>query len=112
MTPVFDPINPQIIKTISETAFQDMIIQFAKWRGWHVVHFRPAQTGKGYRTPLQGDPGFPDLVLARDGATLFYELKRETGEPTTAQISWVSAIGGKARIYRPRDWQTIQKELW
>ncbi|MGZ4317386.1 MAG: hypothetical protein ACXVRS_16380, partial [Gaiellaceae bacterium] len=43
---------------------QDAIVQAAHLAGWHVAHWRPAQTAHGWRTPCQYDAkGWPDLTL-------------------------------------------------
>jgi len=57
----------QLARAMTEQQLLDAIVQAAKLHGWMVAHFRPALTAKGWRTPMQGDPGFPDLVLARKG---------------------------------------------
>lgn len=104
-------VKPELLKRMTEAEFQQKVIDYAHWNHWLVAHFRPAQTGKGWRTPMQGDPGFLDLVLARRGVVIFAELKREGKDPTPAQVRWISAIGAKARVWRPSDWPTIQEEL-
>lgn len=104
-------IPAELRARMSEADWQDMVIEYAQWHRWHVAHFRPALTQHGWRTPMQGDKGFPDLVLARDGAVLFVELKREREKPDQYQIGWLTAIGAKARVWRPRDWPVVQKEL-
>ncbi len=54
----------------SETNFQLKVIQLARTGGWELVHAeRAARTGKGWRTPIQGDRGFFDLVLSPFGKT-------------------------------------------
>lgn len=82
----------------------DAIVQAAKLHGWMVAHFRPALTAKGWRTPMQGDPGFPDLVLSKaDRPTLFLELKSEKGTHTQSQRAWQKALGDNYRVIYPRD---------
>ncbi len=93
----------------SEDEFQDRVIHEAKFSGWHYAHFRPAQTEKGWRTAMQGDKGFPDLVLARGGVVILTELKSEKGRVTPDQEYWIKAAG--AQVWRPSDWATIQKVL-
>lgn len=104
-------INPQLLQLMSEDDFLRKVIDYAHWHNWLVAHFRPAQTGKGWRTPMQGDAGYIDLTLARNGVVLFYELKSERGHPTAAQIAWLSALAPASRLYRPSDWPKIQLEL-
>ncbi len=89
----------------SERQFLDAVIEAASASGWLVAHFRPAQTEKGWRTPMQGHPGFPDLVLARDGVVIFAELKSEKGRVSAEQQKWIAATHGY--LWRPSDWKQI-----
>lgn len=61
------------------------------WR-WACCHFRPARTRKGYRTPIQGHKGFPDLVLAKGGVLLLRELKGPKGRVQGEQLDWGQQI--------------------
>ena len=103
---------------VSESDFQKVVIEYARLRGWLVHHTRPAyrQSGK-ISTPIQGDAGFPDLVLARKGIVYFVELKSEKGRLTAHQAEWENALRNMYdawhhwRCWRPSDWPTIEKEL-
>lgn len=98
--------------TLSESEFLSTVLDYAHWRQWLVSHFRPAQTPRGrYVTALQGDPGCPDLILARDGAVLLAELKTQHGPIRPAQKKWLAAAGGSGRLWRPSDWPQILEEL-
>jgi hypothetical protein len=79
---------------MSEDQLKDAVIEMAQTFGWLVHHDRPARTEKGWRTAIQGDPGFPDLVLARRGMVLVSELKRDTGGLSDEQKAWLYALGG------------------
>jgi hypothetical protein len=59
-----------------EDDWASWVITRAKEHGWRVHHARPARSGRGWRTPVQGDVGAPDLLLARAGEVLHVELKR------------------------------------
>jgi hypothetical protein len=96
---------------MSETDFTRRVVDTAKLYGWLVSHFRPARTEKGWRTPLQGDSGFPDLVLARQGVVLHAELKVGRKKPRADQVSWGHAIGETYRLWYPEDWDEIVAEL-
>ena len=87
------------------------VMDLAELRGWLRVHYRPARTAKGYRTPLQGDKGCPDIILARKGVVLLVELKAERRYPTKEQRAWLDALGVHARLWRPADWNSIVEEL-
>ena len=98
------------LPTISEAKFTDQVIDLAKLCGWHVVHFRPAKTAKGYRTALQGHAGFPDICAAKAGRVLFAELKVGRNKPTDEQARWLAALDGDAETYvwYPQHWGTIR----
>lgn len=95
---------------ISEGQFQETVIQLAKLRGWLVMHTRPAWSEKGWRTPIEGDAGFPDLVLARHGKVIYAELKSEKGRVTAAQQKWMTALGD-VHLWRPSDLDQIKEVL-
>ncbi len=78
----------------SEAECQATIVQAARLSGWLVHAERPAATGRGYRTPIQGTPGFPDLVLVhpRSNVVLFVELKRRPNSVEPAQQTWIDAL--------------------
>ena len=110
---------------MSETELKDAVIDMAQLFGWLVHHDRPARKGdRGWATHIQGNAGFPDLVLARGGRVLFVELKSETGKFTDEQFAWGLAIacfegvrtkGGTHEYHewRPSEWLdgTIEKVL-
>jgi hypothetical protein len=99
-----------------EKEFQKQVIELAKLFGWKVSHQRPAKTARGWRTAIQGDAGFPDLVLARRGAVIFAELKREAGKTTEEQDGWLGELGPTTEdclvtVWRPSDWAAIQAAI-
>ena len=99
-------------RAMSEADFQHVVIRLARYRGWHVVHNRPSRSKDGsWSTPIQGDPGAPDLLLARAGVVLHVELKREGGYLSSDQRAWRDAIGESYRLWRPRDWDAIAATL-
>lgn len=88
---------------VSEAAFQETIIEAARLYGWLVMHTRPTRTGrydeKGrptYATAIQGDAGFPDLVLARGDRIIFAELKAGRRTTTPEQDVWLAVLGEAA----------------
>lgn len=98
-------------RPVSEDALQTRIIEYARWMKWRVVHIRAARTTTGWAVPYEGDPGLPDLILARDGEVLLVELKDADGGATADQRAWLKAAGEHGRLWRPGDWATIVKEL-
>jgi hypothetical protein len=97
-----------------ERHFQEQVIDLARLYGWRVAHFRPAQTAKGWRTPVSADgKGFPDLVLVRD-RVIFAELKGELGRLTSDQRNWVGNLdraGAEVHVWRPIDLEEIECTL-
>lgn len=100
--------------TLSEAELQAMVIQTARLYGWRCSHARPAMNRAGkWSTPVQGDVGVPDLLLARDGVVILAELKGAKGKLTPDQGLWIDALGDHGRLWRPTDWTNggIQHEL-
>jgi hypothetical protein len=91
-----------IAATMTEAELQANVIELAHALGWLIVHQRPALTTSGYRTAIQGDKGFPDVVAAKDGRVLLAELKTQTGRLTAEQQRWVTA--SEAYVWRPENW--------
>lgn len=99
----------------TETGFQRAVIEAARLLGWRVHHSRPARLANGqWRTPLQGDPGFPDLILSRAGDLIAAELKSERGRLSAPQREWLVALrqaGVEVYVWRPSDWEAIAARL-
>ena len=99
-----------------ERHFQESVIDSAHVWGWRVAHFRPAQTSKGWRTPVAADgAGFPDLILIRGSELLALELKRKGGSMTVAQGEWIDAFRQVGQVtalcLSPVDWPMIEAAL-
>ena len=91
----------------------NQIIELARLCGWMVYHTRPARTARGWRTPIQGNKGFPDLVLVKD-KVIYAELKAEKGLWSEDQAEWAKALeaaGQEYHLWRPRNWPEIEREL-
>jgi VRR-NUC domain-containing protein len=78
----------------TESEYQGHIIELAHLYRWRVAHFRPAQTSRGWRTPVSADgAGFPDLFMVRGRRAIAAELKRdEKAKLTPAQLDWLADI--------------------
>jgi hypothetical protein len=106
---------------LTDAQLQEMVIDLAKLRGWKVHHTRPARTEKGWRTPISGHVGFPDLVLARGGQILILELKSESGRLTRQQQEWLDHLTHPTKgaaetdrivaVFRPSQWSNIEELL-
>ena len=93
---------------ITESQFTGQVIELAQAYGWQVCHFRPAKTAKGWRTALQGDPGFGDIVAARFGRRVLAELKVGNNKPTPDQLVWLHHWRDDAYLWYPKDWKQIE----
>ncbi len=91
------------------------IIDLAHIYGWQVVHFRPALTSKGWRTPVQADgKGFPDLIMLNGKEMIVAEVKSDKGKVSLEQDTWLDAfreVGAETFVWRPKDWEAIQERL-
>ena len=109
---------------MSERDFQQQITDLATVLGWLWCHFRPAQTSKGWRTPVSGPlgKGFPDLMMLRerDRRLIFAELKRDGAKTTPDQdfvlreLGWLASGDGRrveTYVWRPSDFDTIAEVL-
>lgn len=113
--------SAEYAQKLTEAQLQEKIIALAKAKGWMVHHARPARTEKGWRTPITGDVGFPDLVLARNGQIILAELKSVSGRLTRQQEEWLDHLRHPTKgnvetdrivtVWRPSDWSTIEEVL-
>jgi hypothetical protein len=102
--------TPQLL----ERDFQRRVYELAKMLGYRVAHFRPAHTAKGWRTPMTGDAGWPDLVICGRGRLIFAELKAEKAKPREDQVAWLESLkaaGATAVLWHPSDWDDIVRLL-
>lgn len=98
---------------ILEDEFLEQIITLAKLKGWRIHHSRPGWTSKGWRTPIQGHKGFPDLILVRE-RTVVVEAKSASGHLSPEQCEWRDAfLGAGAEYYcwKPEDWHMVELVL-
>jgi hypothetical protein len=97
---------------MTEDQLLETVLDLAATCGWMRAHFRPAQTGRGWRTPVSGDgAGFPDLILVppQPGRVLWRELKSNTGRLRPQQEAWgnrLLAVGEDWAVWRPADWDS------
>jgi hypothetical protein len=75
-----------------EDVLQASVLEMAARFGVRTAHFRPAQLGQRWVTPVAGDgKGFPDLVLA-GRRLLVRELKGTGGTTSADQKLWLAAL--------------------
>jgi hypothetical protein len=99
-----------------EAALQTSVLDMAARFKVRTAHFRPAQLGTRWVTPVAGDgKGWPDLVLC-GRRLLIRELKGTGGTTSADQQVWLAALlaaGVDVGIWTPTDWRTgrIEAEL-
>lgn len=105
---------------MTEKDWQSWVVELAQLMGWRIAHFRPADTGKGWRTPMLGSPGWPDLTLVRPPRLLFAELKvnpatQIKGRPSPEQELWLAELrqvpGAEVYVWRPPDKDQVIETL-
>ncbi len=101
---------------LTEAQFLERVTTLAHARKWLVHHDRG-----DYRKCIAGDPGFPDLALARDGRVMFVELKAPSGRISAAQREWLTALGATdpsgnvsnpLRMTATADGSALSVEIW
>jgi VRR-NUC domain-containing protein len=102
---------------VTERDFQSAVLAAARLFSWRVAHFRAAQTRHGWRTPVEADgKGFPDLILVHPRHGLIVRELKANGSSklTREQADWITcfeAAGVDAGVWRPDDWNEIEKTL-
>jgi hypothetical protein len=100
-----------LARHMTEDQLLRSVLDLAATYGWMAHHCRPARMGSGgWATPIQGNAGFPDLILAHPaGRVIAAELKSQRGQVTTGQRQWLTtfaAAGVATYTWRPVDWLT------
>jgi hypothetical protein len=92
---------------MTEKELQEAVIACAKLFNWSVYHSWIS---------VRSAPGFPDLILARAGRLLAWEVKSATGKLSPAQEEWLGVLGGvpcvETAVIRPDDWLGGDVERW
>ncbi len=98
---------------MTEQSFTTELLKWAKTYGWRSFHVR--NSGHAGMTAVQGDRGFPDLVLVKPPRLIVAELKvqkagTKLGEPKPEQQRWLDAlriVGAETFVWRPENWSEI-----
>ena len=102
---------------MNEATLKSAVISVARMKGWLIHHDLPAMNRRGrWATHVEGDVGFPDLVLLspHHGQLIFVELKSEKGRTTSSQDNWLDALGLAGiehHVVRPSDLAFITDRL-
>jgi len=75
------------LRRLSEAYLDQQVLGIAHENGWKAYHVRDS------RRVIQGDTGYPDWTLARDGKVVLMECKTEAGRLEPAQVEWLEALG-------------------
>jgi hypothetical protein len=99
-----------------EAQFKNAVIELAQRYGWFVHHDLPAMNKRGkWATHIQGDSGFPDLVLVNPkGVLVFAELKTDIGVVRKTQNAWLDRLeqsGAIVQVWRPNQLPVIIRFL-
>lgn len=99
--------GPQpVLPEVSEKAFMQAVLRYARAQGWICYHTHDSRRSL---------PGFPDLVMVRNGICLFVECKVPGGALTLQQAHWLEALGTvretAAYVWMPEDWEAIRMRL-
>ena len=102
-------------KPITEQQFTNSVLAWAKALGWRCFHVRTSgrMQGRNAIPTVQGDKGFPDLVLVRPPRLIFAELKVGRGKASPQQLEWltdlscVSSMTVECYVWRPSDWSRL-----
>lgn len=89
---------------MTEAELLGSVLDYAWLKGCLVHHDRPARTKHGWVTPVQGNAGFPDVVIVGPNGVLFAELKKASSVLTAAQRQWLDRLGPHGRLWRPVHW--------
>ena len=97
----------------SEADFLKAVIEYARLKGWLVYHVH--EDAATPRVTRGSDPGFVDLVLAKQGRLVCAELKTKRRRPSPSQAVWLAVLrtveGVQVRVWWPDDWLDIEEVL-
>lgn len=72
------------MKAGSEQAFQQQLVQLARFYGWdRIYHTHDSR---------RSNPGWPDLVICKPPHILFVEVKTKRGIVSPEQHEWIAAL--------------------
>lgn len=100
----------------TEREFTQQVVDLARMFGFEHVHFRPAKTAHGWRTPVEGSmgEGWPDWILVRerDRRLIFAELKGDGGKVSPAQERVLEILRSLDTGIRPVNSARVEVFVW
>jgi len=110
------PFEYWVTPDMPEDMFQSRLIVLTEHSkiAWKIQHSKKTKQIRGDRifhsTPVI-NPGFPDLVLATQGRTIFSELKSANGRVDPDQRIWLDLLASNSLnevyVWKPIHWQII-----
>lgn len=94
---ITEAVSRKLRRSESESEFMRYVIDFLRLNGWRVSHTLRVVTGKGHRTCVAGDHGFPDVVASLGGRIAFLELKSDSGRLSGDQVEWLNNLAKVSR---------------
>lgn len=93
-------------QVMTEKELLRCLVDAAKECGWLCYHTFLSKWSR---------PGFPDLILVRDGVLLAFECKSAKGTVSEPQQTWLDALAQvrrvEARMVRPADLEAAYRAL-
>lgn len=93
------------------TDWENTVAEYLTLRGWRWVHYRPAETLRGWRTALSGSPGLSDFICCRE-RVVFLEAKTDKDRIRPDQQEWISDLlraGAEVHVFRPVDREEMER---
>jgi hypothetical protein len=109
-----------VLPRLTERAFEREVVQYAtlmRWRCWRDKASNARRTCEHCGEPLhpiRNPAGWPDLVLVRRPRVIFVELKSDRGKLTPDQMALLTELrecGQEVYVWRPEDWERIERTL-
>jgi hypothetical protein len=92
---------------MTEAEFTDAVLKWAKVYGWRRFHVRGDT-----RRLIQGDVGFPDLVLVRPPRLIFAELKVGKNKVAPEQQAWLDALAENSEDVYGMPSSAVKSYVW
>lgn len=101
---------------LSELEHQGQVIELATMMGWSHMHVRKCRGRGGAWTTPTSVKGWPDWFFwhERRGESFLAELKTDIGKLSPDQTTCIASLreaGLTVHVWRPRDWDEIQRAL-
>lgn len=101
---------------ITEAEWQRTVVELAELSGYRVMHVRKSRVRDDRHATATSIPGWPDLYLFHPGRGEHFaaELKSQRGRLSADQTTCISELtssGLTVYVWRPADWDAVQKRL-